>query len=463
MRAVLRHVKLPEFGSPTEQPLIPASLYRERLAAFTDRFRIAGYNAVLVYADREHSANLSYLTGFDPRFEEALLILSAGRDPVMLTGPENRGLAASAAIPMDVTLYPPLGLPGQDRSKTPPLSEILAAHGIARGMTVGMTGWKYFGAAEAAEPATWLEVPSYLADAVRLLTGPTGRVVNANALLMHPSSGLRAINEIDQLAAFEFASCHTSDAVRRVVVGARPGMREFDAARLLEPIGLPLSCHQMVSSGARAAFGLCSPSSKRIEAGDPITIGYGVWGALNCRAGWMVAEAGELPEGVRDYIQRLAAPYFATVAQWYQTIGIGVPGGVLYDIVQRRLGDPFFGVFLNPGHLIHQDEWMNTPIYARSTEHLVSGQALQADIIPATGSAYFTSNVEDGIALLDEHGRSAFAERYPAAWDRINHRRAFMASALGIELKPEVLPFSNMPAYLTPFFQSPEQALVIAA
>ena len=41
----------------------------------------AGFDAIIVYADREHCANLSYLTGFDPRFEEALLILVEGRTP----------------------------------------------------------------------------------------------------------------------------------------------------------------------------------------------------------------------------------------------------------------------------------------------------------------------------------------------------------------------------------------------
>jgi len=46
-------------------------------------------------------------------------------------------------------------------------------------------------------------------------------------------------------------------------------------------------------------------------------------------------------------------------------------------------------------------------------------------------------------------------------WGRIQHRREFMAGALGIRLRPEVLPFSNMPAYLTPFFLSPEDAMVV--
>ena len=55
--------------------------YRARLAAAAEAAAGAGLDALLVYADREHFANLSYLTGFDPRFEEALLILVPGQPP----------------------------------------------------------------------------------------------------------------------------------------------------------------------------------------------------------------------------------------------------------------------------------------------------------------------------------------------------------------------------------------------
>ncbi len=36
----------------------------------------------MVYADREHFANLAYLTGFDPRFEESLLIVGTATTPL---------------------------------------------------------------------------------------------------------------------------------------------------------------------------------------------------------------------------------------------------------------------------------------------------------------------------------------------------------------------------------------------
>jgi hypothetical protein len=123
------------------------------------------------------------------------------------------------------------------------------------------------------------------------------------------------------------------------------------------------------------------------------------------------------------------------------------------------IGDPFYGVNLNPGHLIHMDEWVNSPIYAGSTEALQSGMALQVDVIPATGTPYYTTNIEDGIALADSDLRQQFAAHYPEAWGRIQARRDFMQNALGIQLKPEVLPFSNIPAYLPPFLLAPTQAM----
>ncbi len=450
---------LPEFGGHESRPDLSPSLYDERLTRLMGRIRAAGLSALLVYGDREHFANLAWATGFDPRFEEALLILVPGRAPMLLTGPENQGAGRAAPVALDVRLYPPFGLLGQERARTPALADLLAEAGIATDQRVGIAGWKYYGPQETPHPDSWIESPAFIVDTLRWLTGQGGAVVNATALFMHASTGLRAENEIDQLAAFEFAAVHVSEAVKRVVFGLKPGLRESEAATLMRPIGAPLSCHLMLSAGPRAALGLGSPLDRPIERGDPFTTAYGVWGALTSRAGFVAEGPDDLPEAIRDYVERLAAPYFACAADWYETVGIGVTGGEIDALVKRHLGDPFFNVGLNPGHLIHLDEWMNTPIYPGSSEVLRSGQALQLDIIPATGTPWFTSNIEDGIALLDARGRAEFAERYPQAWQRIAARRAFMADILGIRLKPEVLPFSNLAGWLPPFLLAPNRVL----
>jgi hypothetical protein len=218
----------------------------------------------------------------------------------------------------------------------------------------------------------------------------------------------------------------------------------------------------MLSSGDRATLGLLSPSDRRIERGDRFTVAFGIWGALNCRAGFVVEDAAELPSGIGDYVERLVGPYFEAIAEWYGALRIGQTGGVLHEIIQRRLGVPFFGIFLNPGHQIHLDEWVNSPMTPGSTIELRSGMAFQVDVIPATGSEYFTTNIEDGVALADETLRSGFQRRYPDAWTRIQARRRFMGEVLGIELHPDVLPFSNIPAWLPPFVLRPGRALTMS-
>ena len=276
---------------------------------------------------------------------------------------------------------------------------------------------------------------------------------------MNAADGLRIINDVDQLAVFEYAAATTSNAVKRVLFGVKPGMTEYEAVQLMKINGMPWSCYAKALSGKSTDFGMQSPSSNKLKRGDRFKVSYGVWGALNCRAGFLVESEKELPAGIRDYLDKLVKPYFRAIVEWHRAIGLGVEGGLLFDIVHRHVGDPFFGVTLNPGHQIHIDEWVNSPIYRGSKIPLRSGMALQVDVIPATGTKYFTTNIEDGIALADEKLRKSFAAKYPEAWRRIQARRKFMAKAIGIELKPEVLPFSNIPAYLPPFILRPDMAM----
>jgi hypothetical protein len=355
---------------------------------------------------------------------------------------------------MRVHLYQGFSLPSQPRDRSRPLSHILSNEGIGTGATVGLVGWKTFA------DASLSDVPSYIVDELRDLTGDL--VANATGLLIDPSDGLRVGNEVEQLAWFEWAACHTSTAVQRVLFGLEPGMSEADAVHLLRWNGSPLSCHLMLTAGPRAALGLLSPEDRQIEHGDPFTVAYGIWGALNCRAGFVVEDAAGLDLGIHDYVERLVAPYFEAIVEWYTALHVGQTGGALHEIISRRLGGSFFGVSLNPGHQIHLDEWVNSPITPGSQIVLNSGMALQVDVIPATGTEYFTTNIEDGVALADQEMRDMFASAYPGAWRRVQARRAFMTDRLGIELHPDVLPFSNIPAYLPPFLLRPDRVMTMA-
>ena len=452
-KARLARIDLPDFGLPAVRPELPSSLYPARIARLRER---AGYDRLIVYADREHSASMSYLTGFDPRFEEALLLLGPAGDPAILTGNECYGMAGAAPLPMRRELFQDLSLPSQPRDRSRALADILGDEGIGPGSRVGIVGWKTYARSD------MIDSPAFLVDELRRVVGPGGSVANATGLLIDAGDGLRVINEVQQLAAFEFASSQTSHGVLTLIHGLRPGLTERTAVRLLEWDGSPLSCHVMLTAGPRATLGLLSPSDRPIERGDRFTTAFGIWGALTCRAGFVVEDASELPAEIPDYVDRLVGPYFDAVAEWYEALHIGQTGGVLQEIVDRHLGDKFFGIFLNPGHQLSLDEWVNSPVGPGSTIELRSGMCMQVDVIPATGTDYFTTNIEDGLALADSALRGAFAAQYPDAWVRIQARRAFMRDALGIELHPDVLPFSNLAAHLPPFLLAPHMAMTRA-
>jgi hypothetical protein len=328
-------------------------------------------------------------------------------------------------------------------------------------MRVGAVGWKVFSAGDLGIAADALDLPSFLAEALRAAVGERGAVRNAAVLLIDPGEGLRTVNDADQLASFEFAATFASQGLRNVLDGIEPGMTELAAARLMGMNGVPHSCHPMLSAGRRAAYGLPSPSLDVIRRGDPVTMAYGLHGGLSARAGFLVEAAFELDASIRDYVEKLVAPYFAAVVDWYEAVDVGTAAGTLWKRVHDRIGSPFFGVGLNPGHLLGLDEWMHSPVCEDSAVALRSGMALQADVIPATGTPWFTTNVEDGIALADAALREEFSARYPEAWGRIEARRAFMTDELGIRLAPAVLPFSNIPAFLPPFWLARRKAMAV--
>ncbi len=143
-KARLVDVALPDFGMPGEEPLLAPSIYADRLERVRERMTDRGYDRLVIWADREHSANLAYLSGFDPRFEEAILIVAPTGEPALLAGNECYGTAEAAPLPVRAVRFQDLSLPNQPRDSSPPLSELLADEGITAGRRVGVVGWKTY-------------------------------------------------------------------------------------------------------------------------------------------------------------------------------------------------------------------------------------------------------------------------------------------------------------------------------
>ena len=153
-----------------------------------------------------------------------------------------------------------------------------------------------------------------------------------------------------------------------------------------------------------------------------------------------------------DAFLDVAAGYFRGLAAWYAVADIGVAGGDIYAHVVEVLGRAGLRPALNPGHLVSYDEWSNTPIRIGGRDAIASGMPFQVDVIPVPQRVGQALNCEDTVAFADESLRLEIQQRHPAAWARIETRRAFLRDKLGVELKPSILPLSNTPLCLPPFW-----------
>jgi hypothetical protein len=117
-----------------------------------------------------------------------------------------------------------------------------------------------------------------------------------------------------------------------------------------------------------------------------------------------------------------------------------------------------FRIKLNPGHLIHLEEWLSTPIYPESTIALRSGMVLQSDVIPSH-PVYFSTRMEDSYLLASEELRAALP---PAVLSRCLARRDFMRHALGYTMSDDVLPLSNLAGVIQPYLFAPELAVTLS-
>ncbi len=446
----LRKLPLPATAFPAEPcPAVPPAEYAARLDILYDRSKV---DWVVVYADREHYANLTYLLNFDPRFEEVLLVLGPNRRRVLVLGNEDMGYTSVLPFPVETALCQSFSLGGQKRDSAPRLLDVLRKIGIRPGQTAGAVGWKYLEPTETDDPTAPAFFPAFFADVLRKLAGPDGVVGDATALMMHPQNGLRSINTAAQIAVFEWAARAASAAVHNVVNRARPGMTELQAAALLGYSGLPMSMHPILASGKGAVNGLRSPGTRLLEYGDAVAATIGYWGSLCCRAGLLQGE----PDPA--FFDAYVSPYFGAIAAWYKAMRLGTTGGEVFTAVQSAFAGSPVESMLNPGHLASYDEWSHTPIRPGSLDCIRSGMAFQVDIIPTPLPEGKLLNCEDTIAIADETLRAEIEQSYPEMWARIQSRREYMRVHLGLTLALELLPLSDACAYLAPFWLAPDLA-----
>lgn len=449
-------VGVPDLAAAETIPTIPAEVYEARTAALLAR---TDADWVVVYGDAEHPANLVRLTGFDPRFEEALLVLGRGRR-TLVVGSEGMGHARGAVVPADLVEVPTFSLPWIRRDQgRATLREGLSQAGIGTGDRVALVGWKPIEDGEWAEGGPALAVPSFVTDTLRGLVGATGAVLDATQVVMRADGGLRYAHDADQIAFFEWGGSRSSLCTSRTMAAARPGVSEPEAMGAAGYRGEQTLYRPILTSGEYAPQGLKSPISRTLELGDPIFTTWGFWGGNCGRGGMVAADTADLRPTMRGYLEDVAIPYFRVMVAWYERLRLGAVGGDLHRATLEDCAANGFAPLLNTSHLQDWEDWPTTIFHGADRTPVTSGMNIAADVFSALNGADSMCHLEDTVAVADEALRDELAQRHPDVWARIQARRAFMRDRLGIDLAEEVLPYSVVPAYLAPFWMAPDLAM----
>lgn len=454
----LRTTKTPRPFNDVAPVFLSDATMLERKNRLLARMDDEAFDALVIYADKEHGGNFEYLTGFIPRFEEALLILHRSGQASLILGNENLKMAKHsriAAAPMHTPLF---SLPNQPMKNDLPLAGLLKESGLGCVGKIGLVGWKMF-TSGCIDNKTCFDLPWFIVEAIRDSVPASAALENAAHLFIGADSGVRAVNNANEIAHYEYGANLASGCMLAALDAVEPGIREAELGALLCAEGQFPSVVTIAAAGERFDKANFYPTWKKLERGQPLSLTTGYKGGLSSRTGFAIAGESELPPAQSDYLERVVKPYFGAVVAWLEQIRIGMPGGELYDLIENVLPKARYGWHLNPGHLCADEEWMSSPIWQGSQQALKSGMILQIDIIPSV-PGYTGVSAEEGVALADPALQAQIAAEYPQLWSRIAARRAYIRDELNIHLSEDVLPLANTVAYLRPFLLAKDKSLV---
>lgn len=451
----LRTTDAPRRFTDVAPVLLTDPTMQERKEKVLERMRAEGFDAIIIYADKEHGSNFEYLTGFIPRFEEGLLLLEKSGAATVILGNENLKMAKYSRIPVNLKHCPHFSLPNQPMNHGKALEVLFEEAGLETMNKIGLVGWKMFTSAHA-DNRKYFDLPYFIVEAVKSSVPATAVLENAAHIFIR-GDGARATNNENEIAHYEYGANLASNCILDAMNAVEPGVRETELGGYLTAEGQYNTVVTIAATGARFEKANLYPTYKKVERGFPLSITTGFKGGLSSRTGFVISEEGELPDGQKDYLDRVAKPYFSAIATWLENIAVNMPGGELYDLIESVLPKAKYGWHLNPGHLGADEEWMSSPVYLHSAETLKSGMILQIDIIPFV-PGYTGTGAEECIALADEPLRERIKQAYPALWERITARRHYITNVLNIALSKDVLPLSNTVAYLRPFFLAKDKS-----
>ena len=143
--------------------------------------------------------------------------------------------------------------------------------------------------------------------------------------------GVRTTNNPNEIAHYEFASVLASDGMMDALNHVEVGIKEMELGEYMSKCGQRNSVVTIASTGERFQYGNLYPANNIVKVGDKMSLTVGYRGGLSSRAGYAVESADQLPNDVKDWLDKLVKPYYQAVVTWLEKIEIGMTGDELYQ------------------------------------------------------------------------------------------------------------------------------------
>lgn len=261
--------KEPEIYEYTQvPPVFGAEDYRKRIEMLLKRLAAEKCDFVVVYGDREHFANIEYFSGYDPRYEEALLVLDADGRATLVVGGEGWGYSFKVPITVNRVLYPNFSPQGQSREGMRSLSDIFRDCGIRYDSKVGIIGYKYFESGDISDCQHKYDVPAYILDEL-FEVADKSQARNITRFMTNPKDGLRTCaRTAKEIAYFEYRCGMASMYVYRMLKCMRPNISERELSIKAEAYATPIGMFPIVTFGENLSYVFASPGEKKLRIGE---------------------------------------------------------------------------------------------------------------------------------------------------------------------------------------------------
>lgn len=458
MNIVFKKVRPPQADNSGKPIILSDRTYEERLKKVLKNMEDFGISSLVVYADKEHGSNFEYLTGFIPRFEEALHIINKDGSSFLMLGNENYNKVKFARVKSSGIKVPLFSLPNQPMGDFKAFGTYLDVVKIDDSEKIGFVDWKLLNP-ELTDKGLVSAVPHFVIAEFEKAFG-RDKLVNASHLYMDPGYGARVTNNAEEIARYEYGASLASDALLAAYDNLAEGVTEIEIGNLLNRDGQYQSVVTIAAFGDRFVNANIYPTEKTLSKNDKVSLTVGYKGGLSSRAGYAVDNYEDLEKTDPAYLEEVVIPYFGAYNFWLDKVRIGKVGGEFYDEFSKFYPQEKYGWELNPGHLTADEEWLSSPFYKESDRKIQSGMIFQVDFIP-NQKGHQGVSAESTVAIADQDLRAKIKENHPELWDRIEKRRKYMKEELNIDLDESLLPMASTLAYYRPFMMDKDTALAV--